>query len=227
LKLGKLYFNNGRYQDALRILTEVLRKTEASHDKQEIEAFSPLLLLSQVHEKMGNLDKAEDCCERGLKIVEALHRYNSAAGAIAMHQMGCIHILQKRYGMARFAFEEAKAIIQKQRKPSQVAEIRIAWDIARLDAAAGRAAESRELLRQTLQQTRDLIGEPKDAHGRALLANSIKRLVDVLEPGEPSTKQECETLKAELRSLLEQMKAHRTLDAENREWLNALNATAR
>ncbi len=222
LKLGTLYLENGRFQDADRVLTEALQKAKKVHGEQALEAFPMLLRLSRVHRRLGELAEAERYCEEALRVAETHRKHASTQGGLAMHQMGCVHTLQKRFGMAKFALEDAKEIIEKQTRSNPAALIRIGRDLALLHVEAGRQAEGLGLLQEALRQTRDFVGDSKNPYSRALLAKSIKFLADALEAGGPSAKEERDSLNVELKAILEHLEADRALDADNRQWLETL-----
>ncbi|MBN2559435.1 MAG: tetratricopeptide repeat protein [Phycisphaerae bacterium] len=222
MQLGSHYIDVGRLPEAKRILTEVLEQSEKLHGKDERELFSPLLLLSQAHEKMGELPAAEGLCDRALQISEKKLAEGSTRRAYAMVAMGRILMLQKKFDLAKFFLGEARAIAEKHEKRDPMTMILVVRDLAELHEALGEKAETTKLCRDAVERSREIAARVHGAGVNALLAKHIKLLLDALEAEGPAAKGECGALRSELKTLLEKLRAARALDAENKQWLKEL-----
>ena len=227
LQLAQLYISVDRLQDAIDILTNVLRQLEILYGSGASETFVPFLSLSLAHEKKGELDAAERFCEKALRISEAEPRRGSPRIAHATAAMGRIYSLQKKYDMARFSLEEAKELHEKYRQADPVATVSVRYDLAAFYLAVGQKTEALDTLREALQRSRELAKNIKGA-GRspadALLAKSIKLLLDAIDAEDATKAEERTALKSELKTLLEKLRTARALDADNKRWLEELTS---
>jgi tetratricopeptide (TPR) repeat protein len=225
VQLGGLYINVGRPQDAKRVLADAVRWSEAEHGEGALELFAPLLVLSKAHEKIGDLQAAERFCEQALQIAEANLKRGSPHTGLAMRAVGRVQTLQKNLDMAKFALEEAWAILEKHQETDPASFVMVMQDLAGLHQAAGRRSDATRLLREALDRCRGITPRQRSVHVDALLARSIKMLSDALQAQGPATRKEREALGAELKTLLDELAAARALDADNRRWLEELDTS--
>jgi tetratricopeptide (TPR) repeat protein len=224
VRLGSAYRDVGRLEDARQVLERALKDARDLRERDDLRNVGLLLSLSSVQEKLGRLDEAEDLCDQALRITEAKLPRGARGQAYALTAVGRVQALQKRTDLARFSLEEARKILEREenRRADPAGPLNVLQNLALCQMAAGKKEEAVELHRQAMKQCRKITENAKGVAPKALLASSMKQLLDVLQADLPASQKECDALKAELRQVLESLQAFRALSEENKQWLKEL-----
>ena len=114
LELAELYLDVGRLQEAESLLSETLRRTEKQKGNDAVDPSGILQGLSLVEERLGKLPEAERLAEQALTLADKKNiRRDAAIRALVAHRMGRVLMLEKKYDLAKFHLEDAKAIYEQ------------------------------------------------------------------------------------------------------------------
>jgi tetratricopeptide (TPR) repeat protein len=223
-RLGTLYKELGRLDDAKRTLEEAVRVSDTLKGDDAVKGVNPLLSLSSVYEKLGQLQEAERTCEQALRLTESKLVRGSRGQAYALMTMGRIQVKQKRVDLGKFSLEESRKIFEKEenRRSDPSGLVLILQESAAGRLADGDRAQAVELYRQAVSQSREVAERVKNVNAKAMLANALRQLLVALPNESPAEKKEYDSLKAELKQLLEELRKGHALNAENEQWLKDL-----
>jgi hypothetical protein len=138
--------------------------------------------------------------------------------------MGRILVQEGKFDLAKFFVEDAKEIIAPHEQDNPALLIQMRLDEAQLRSGMGQKAEAIKLLREALDCCRREVAGAPGPVGDAALAQCLKRLRDELPRENPEQQKEGETLKGELKTVLERLRDGRALNADNKRWLEELKS---
>lgn len=223
-RLGATYNELGRMEDAQKILEQAVRDANGLPPEDAVKAIGPLLTLSRVYERMGRLEDAERTCDQAMRLSESKVGSKSRAQAYALMTMGRIQTSQKRLDLAKFSLEDAKQIMERSENrrgdPAGMAEVLQSYAACLL--AMGDRAQAIDSYRQALTVAREMVEGSNNLNTKTVLASVLKRLGDALRSDLPASQKECDSLRDELKKLLEELREARALSAEQKQWLQEL-----
>ncbi len=218
MQIGAIYTDLGRQAESKDLLNEALRQSVKLHGEGTLETFTPLLMLSRACEKLGEMDKAEEYCDKALRIAESKLTPDSLPRGHAMQAMGRVLVAERKYDEARFFLEDAQRIYEKFAANTPALAASILHELAALKQGEGQPAEAVKLLQDAVERARKIVEQIPGPQADALLARSLKLLADADKGKAPE-------LKTELRTVLERLRARRALDAESQTWLKELGGS--
>ena len=224
LRLGTVYKELGRLDEAKSTLEEAVRISDTLKGDDTIKAVNPLLALSLVYEKLGQLQDAERSCEQALRLTESKLVRGSRGQAYALMTMGRIQVKEKRVDLGKFSLEEARKIFEKDenRRIDPSGFVSILQETGACRLADGDKTQAVELYRQSVSYCREVTDKVQNVSAKAMLANAIHQLLVALPTDSPADKKESDSLKADLKQLLEDLRKAHALNAENEQWLKEL-----
>jgi tetratricopeptide (TPR) repeat protein len=224
LRLGSIYRELGRLDDAKRVLEEAVRVTDSFKGDDVVKSVTPLITLSTVYEKLGQLEDAERIADQAMRVTESKLIRESRGQAYTMMTMGRIQVKQNRTDIGKFSLEEARKIFERgeNRRNDPTGLTSVLQELAACHLAEGDKSGAVELHKQAVAQSRELAERVKNVNTKALLANAIRQLVKALPDDSADAKKESGALKAELKQLLDDLRKRHALNAENKEWLKEL-----
>jgi len=220
LTLGALYITTGQPDKALAILRETAEQAKKLFGDESVQMGQIHLTQAAALESQEDFAAAEEHADEALKLFERFVSRKSNAYALALRTMGRIQAGLERYDMAIFNFEEARDIAASEKDTKPGPYIAVLEEMAGCHAAMDKSDEALKLLREARKMCRDLqkkfadVGRVDEIH-----ATVLKRLDEVMATTGGS---ERESIRQELRSLLEGLRQRRALDAEGKKWLAEL-----
>jgi tetratricopeptide (TPR) repeat protein len=225
-QLGNLLVSVGRAAEGKAVLVKAAQAAERLHGKGGKKTGPALLSLAAAYEQLGELQSAEETCDQVVRISETQVGARSKANAYALRAMARIYLLQKRMDLAKFTFEDARKLVEAHQEDDPVEMIRFLQDYAQYQIAAGDRTGAVDTLRDALARSRKLQGQAKSLHMDALLARTLKRLVDALAAAGPTAAAEAEGFRREARALLEKLAAQQAMNGEEKKWLAELGGAS-
>jgi len=222
-KLGDLYYDLGRLDDAERLLLQVVDRFRKLRDDDNIFQATALLKLAKIYRKRGDLTKAESYCEEVLRISEAKLRRRKTVGiAYTMMEMGMIYTAQGVPEMAKFSLDEAHDLFGRYLEQDPQGNIEILRALASSHLKKDEPGKALELLRTALQRCRDWPPERMKPIRRAATTATLKALLDAADPKDPALEKDRRAWKAELKTLLEATRKDHALSGDEQAWLKEL-----
>jgi hypothetical protein len=220
-RLGSIYKELGKLQDAKRILKDALRLTGEIAPKEPLRLVSTELLLSSVYIKLGELDEAERACDQALRATESSMPKRSRGQAYPLIAMGRIQTIQKQYELASFSLQEAVAILEKEenRRSDPGAYLNALCELSACRLAQGDKAQAIELARQAVSLGRSLASVGRNVNANALLVDALKKLTEALKADLPASQKEYDAALADIKKLLLELRDLQALSAEHAQWL--------
>lgn len=212
----------GRGKDAKQVMDRTVMLAAKAWGRSDLRIAPALLVSKLADESAGDLDGAEKLGNELLKLSESKTNSSSKQNAIALREMGRLYMLQKRYDLARFSLDDARKITEKYQEDEPLEMVRFLQEYADLQFAAGEKPEAAKTLREALGMCRKLYDRSKTPHMEAVMAKTIKKLIDA-----DASATDRDALRGELKSLLAKLQANRALDADNKVWLKELGESVK
>ena len=216
--LGQRYLEVGRLDDAERMLLAVVDRIKKLHGDASIQMAVPLLGLATVYERRDELDRAAALCDEVLNLSEQNLPSNSRGTAIALMRVGRINAMQKRFEMARFSLEEAQRILKTRGEENSPLFIEVLHELGRCHGLLGEREKAVKRLKDALARCRQAAKDKRQVWPKFQTAKVLKALLDAAGREGP----EAAAWRAELKTLLDEFKNKRSLNAEQQGWLKEL-----
>lgn len=223
VQTARAFLAVGRAKEAATILAKAVSQSALLFGKGEMETVGPMVALSTAQERLGELEPAVKLCDQALQIIEAKEGRDSPFAISVMYQLGHLQALQKKYDVAQFSLEEGLKYLQESPRRQPVMENSFLRELAVCQAGLGQADEATKHFDQVIDQSREL-AKSGNPHRLSDFATSIKRYLDASQLGLTIDAKKREALSAELRGVLEKLRAAKALTAENKKWLEALSS---
>lgn len=222
-RLGAVYADLGRFDDAKKVLTDVIERIKKAAGKDDLKVAGPMMNLADVHEKEGKFDEAERLYDDVVQISETKLGRKAIGTAYAVISLGKANRLQKRYDLAKFSLEEACETMKLYEQQDPTGNIRAIRELGVCYYLAGDKDKEKgmTMLRDALSRARETNKKSPNVHTNALLADTLKELIDATEKDSALEKDRNEW-RGELKTLLEKLKTESALDADETNWLKEL-----
>lgn len=224
-QLGRLYCEAGRAKEAVPVLKKAVADAKALHGEGERETTGSLIALAGALMDAGELEEASRVCGDVLRIVESKASKTAVDGIFALHTMGKIQIRQKSYDLAKFSLEEALGILDQRSRPDPVRYVGIQRELAECLANSGDVKEAVKVMNEAIATCRQ-VKSPYPMQLKTMQANTLNQLIVVLEKDPASDPAEKDRLKAELKTILEELRDGRALTADMKVWMKNYGVAA-
>ncbi len=219
IQLGRLYVDVGRPQDAKPLLARTVREATTIHGEGDRLLMNPLLSLALALDALGEFDEASHVCNQALNIAETKLAGNDLSIAFTLHSLGRIQMHQKSLDLAKFSMAEAKQRLEEGGRHADSAKFaELLRDLGACQVKIGEREEGLKLMREAVEFVRTIELE-YPMQQKALLAETVKPLLDSLADGSAADASERDQLAAEFKKLLEELRDRAALNAESRRWL--------
>lgn len=216
--LGRLYVEVGRAKDGVRLLTKTVEQARGLYGETERELTGPLLALAHAQLEADELSDASRTCTEVLRITEDKFPRRSLNAAYALHAMGKVQIAQKNYDIAQFSLEEAREIVERNRIDDPVKYIALMRDLSVCYLENNEPQKAVQVMREALAMC-DKIVSSYPMQLKTMKTNTLKYLVDALARDSSADRAERESLTAELKKNVTELRDTRALTAEMKDWL--------
>lgn len=221
IQLGRVLCETGRAREAVDIMRRTVKDAADLYGKEERDMVVPLLGLATALMETGELSEATSVCNEATRIAERKYPRGSLSNAYAIDMMGQIQMAQKNYDLARFSFEEASSILERAKGADMVKEIAVARNLSKCLLALGESEEAVRVMRNAMAKVPEA-RVPYPMQAKTLRANTIHQLLAALDRDPSAPADERDKLKGELRTLLEELRDGKALNAEMKEWFKQL-----
>ncbi|WP_197087161.1 tetratricopeptide repeat protein [Bradyrhizobium sp. LTSP857] len=150
VKIANVYTAQGKFQDALDLLTRAVAIQEKDPDRDPVEFAKSLNNIGNSQRANGDLAKAESYLQRALAINEKALGPGDALVALNLNNLGVVYRNQKKFDLAENSFQKALSIRMQVLGPDDVAVASTTSNLASLYQAQKRYKEAEDLYQQTL-----------------------------------------------------------------------------
>ncbi|HKQ49413.1 MAG TPA: tetratricopeptide repeat protein [Phycisphaerae bacterium] len=219
-QLANLLVDLGCAREAREITAKAVGEAKLLFGEGEPETIGPMIALAVSQENLGDLDEAAKTCDQVLRIIESRMNRDSPTAVYPNYLLGRIRLRQGNRDLAKFALEEARENFERTPRKDPLIEIDILCELAACNLGLGDKDQALSLFRKAIQLAREMAKDGKP-HRLAGLATALHQLLDHAADAGIDAKERGD-MTAELRGVLEKLRAAKALNAEEKKWLQDL-----